>query len=129
MRSSKGYHKVYRTLAELLAIVSIALERERHARCVVANGRAQSPRRAGSFIRNDAARRRVASIHQANTGLIMTKPVQPVPEDNKSHKGPGSAPAVETDTTKGHRNDEKHNIDEQGDHANLKQNTSNRRSG
>jgi len=59
----------------------------------------------------------------------VTKPVQPVPEDNKSHKGPGSAPAVETDTTKGHRNDEKHNIDEQGDHANLKQNTSNRRSG
>lgn len=59
----------------------------------------------------------------------MTKPIQPVPEDNKSHKGPGSAPPVETDTTKGHRNDEKHNIDEQGDHANLKQNTSHRRSG
>lgn len=59
----------------------------------------------------------------------MTKPIQPVPEDNKSHKGPGSTPPVETDTTKGHRNDEKQNIDEQGDHANLKQNTSHRRSG
>jgi hypothetical protein len=64
---------------------------------------------------------------------IMTKPatktVQPVPEDNRSHKGPGSAPSVETDTTKGHRDDEKHNINEQGAHANLKQNTSHRRSG
>ena len=59
----------------------------------------------------------------------MTKPVQPVPDDNKSHKGPGSAPEVETDTTKGHRDDEKQNINEQGAHANLRQNTSHRRSG
>ena len=41
----------------------------------------------------------------------------------------GSAPPVEADTTKGHRDDEKHNIDEQGAHANMKQNTTNRRSG
>ena len=59
----------------------------------------------------------------------MTKIVHPVPEDNKSHKGPGSAPDVTVDTTKGHRNDEKHNIDEQGAPANLKQNTTHRRSG
>jgi hypothetical protein len=59
----------------------------------------------------------------------MTKPIQPVPEDNKSHKGPGSEPKVEIDTTKGHRDDEKHNIREQGDHGNMVQNTSNRRSG
>jgi hypothetical protein len=58
-----------------------------------------------------------------------SKPIQPVPEDNKSHKGPGSAPEVPLDTTKGHRDDEKHNIREQGDHGNLVQNTSNRRSG
>ena len=67
------------------------------------------------------------------TETMMTKPktktIQPVPDDNKSHKGPGSAPSVPLDTTKGHRDDEKHNIDEQGDHANMKQNTSNRRSG
>jgi len=33
------------------------------------------------------------------------------------------------DTTKGHRDDEKHNIREQAAHGNLTQNTSNRRSG
>jgi hypothetical protein len=59
----------------------------------------------------------------------LTKTVKPVPQDNQSHKGPGSAPDVPLDTTKGHRDDEKHNIREQGDHGNLTQNTSNRRSG
>src|ERR1043166_1699232 len=63
----------------------------------------------------------------------MTKPVKktikPVPEDAQSHKGAGSAPAVPLDTTKGHRDDEKHNIREQAAHGNLTQNTSNRRSG
>lgn len=59
----------------------------------------------------------------------MTKTIPPVPEDNRSDKGPGDAPKVPTDTTKGHRDDEKHNIDEQGARGNLKQNTSNRRSG
>ncbi len=60
----------------------------------------------------------------------MTKPIQPAPEDNRSHKGPGSAPqTTPRDTTKGHRDDEKNNIAEQGDHANVSQNTSNRRSG
>ena len=58
-----------------------------------------------------------------------TKTIQPVPEDNQSHKGPGSAPSVPLDTTKGHRDDEKHNIREQGEHGNMVQNTSNRRSG
>jgi hypothetical protein len=57
------------------------------------------------------------------------KPVQPVPEGNQSHKGPGSAPKVPLDTTKGHRDDEKQNIREQGDHGNIVQNTTNRRSG
>ena len=57
------------------------------------------------------------------------KPVQPVPEGNQSHKGPGSAPKVPLDTTKGHRDDEKNNIREQAGHGNLTQNTSNRRSG
>jgi hypothetical protein len=63
----------------------------------------------------------------------MTKPlektIKPVPDDNQSHKGPGSAPKVPVDTTKGHRDDEKANIREQGDHGNMVQNTSNRRSG
>ena len=58
-----------------------------------------------------------------------TKPIPPVPEDNRSHKGPGSAPKVPLDTTKGHRDDEKQNIREQGDHGNMVQNTSSRRSG
>ena len=39
------------------------------------------------------------------------------------------APDVPLDTTKGHRDDEKNNIREQGDHGNMTQNTSNRRSG
>ena len=47
----------------------------------------------------------------------LTKAIQPVPDDNQSHKGPGSAPAVPLDTTKGHRDDEKHNIREQGTHT------------
>jgi hypothetical protein len=59
----------------------------------------------------------------------LTKTITPVPDDNQSHKGPGSTPSVPLDTTKGHRDDEKHNIREQGDHGNLVQNTSNRRSG
>jgi hypothetical protein len=59
----------------------------------------------------------------------VTKTVKPVPEENQSPKGPGSAPEVPLDTTKGHRDDEKQNIREQGDHANVAQNTSNRRSG
>ena len=42
-----------------------------------------------------------------------TRAVQPVPQDNQCHKGPGSAPDVPLDTTKGHRDDEKHNIREQ----------------
>jgi hypothetical protein len=36
---------------------------------------------------------------------------------------------VPLDTTKGHRDDEKHNIREQAAHGNLTQNTSNKRSG
>jgi hypothetical protein len=59
----------------------------------------------------------------------LTKTIQPVPEQNQSHKGPGSAPGAPLDTTKGHRDDEKQNIREQGDHGNMVQNTSNRRSG
>ena len=59
----------------------------------------------------------------------MTKHIQPVPDDNRSHKGAGSEPKVSLDTTKGHRDDEKHNIREQASHGNLTQNTSNRRSG
>ena len=63
----------------------------------------------------------------------MTKPldkiISPVPDQNQSPKGPGSTPMVPLDTTKGHRDDEKHNIREQAAHGNLTQNTSNRRSG
>ena len=59
----------------------------------------------------------------------LTKTVQPVPDENQSHKGPGSAPDVPVDTTKGHRDDEKQNIREQAAHGNLTQNTSNRRMG
>jgi hypothetical protein len=60
---------------------------------------------------------------------LVTKTIQPIPEENQSPKGPGSAPSVPLDTTKGHRDDEKQNIREQGDHGNMVQNTSNRRSG
>jgi hypothetical protein len=63
------------------------------------------------------------------TETMMTKTAPPVPEDNQSHKGPGSAPDVPLDTTKGHRDDEKNNIREQAEHGNMTQNTSNRRSG
>ena len=62
----------------------------------------------------------------------MTKPLKtitPVPDDNQSHKGPGSAPEVPIDPPKGPRDDAKPNIREQGDHGNLVQNTSNKRSG
>jgi hypothetical protein len=59
----------------------------------------------------------------------QTKTIQPVPDDNQSHKGPGSAATVPLDTTEGHRDDEKHNIREQAAHGNMVQNTSHRRSG
>jgi hypothetical protein len=77
---------------------------------------------------NDPATAGVVS-HPLITEIMMTKPVPPIPADNQSHKGPGSAPGVPLDTTKGHRDDEKNNIREQGDHGNMTQNTSNRRSG
>ncbi len=57
------------------------------------------------------------------------KAITPVPDGNRSHKGPGSAPDVPLDTTRGHRDDEKRNIREQAAHGNLVQNTSNKRSG
>ena len=63
------------------------------------------------------------------TETKMTKTPPPIPQDNQSHKGPGSAPNVPLDTTKGHRDDEKNNIREQAEHGNVTQNTSNRRSG
>jgi hypothetical protein len=59
----------------------------------------------------------------------MTKTIQPVPDDNRSYKGRGSEPVVVIDDTRGHRDDEKHNIREQAAHGNLTQNTSHRRSG
>ena len=59
----------------------------------------------------------------------LTRTITPIPEDARSHKGPGSAPSVRLDTTKGHRDDEKRNIREQAAHGNLVQNTSHRRSG
>jgi hypothetical protein len=59
----------------------------------------------------------------------VTKTIQPVPDENRSHKGPGSEPVVVIDDTRGHRDDEKHNIREQAAHGNLTQNTSHRRSG
>ena len=77
---------------------------------------------------NDLAIAGVVS-HPLLTETMMTKSTPPIPEDNQSHKGPGSAPSVPLDTTKGHRDDEKNNIREQGDHGNMTQNTSNRRSG
>ena len=40
----------------------------------------------------------------------MNKTVPPVPEENRSVKGPGGMPTVMMDNTKGHRDDEKHNI-------------------
>jgi hypothetical protein len=81
----------------------------------------------GSGRRNARGAPRV--IPKAIRRARMTKPIPPVPEDNKSHKGPGSDPRIPLDTTKGHRDDEKHNIREQGEHGNMVQNTSNRRSG
>ena len=72
-------------------------------------------------------------VSVSNGENAMTKPltatIKPVPQDNQSHKGPGSTPRVPLDTTKGHRDDEKHNIREQAAHGNLTQNTSNKRSG
>ncbi len=59
----------------------------------------------------------------------MSKTIKPVPAENRSPKGTGSAPSVPVDTTKGHRDDEKANIREQAAHGNLTQNTSSRRSG
>jgi hypothetical protein len=84
------------------------------------------------------ARERGVGVHVCQAHLrrsksmtkhVSAKPMQPVPEDNRSHKGPGSSPQVVRDDTKGHRDDEKHNIREQAAHGNLTQNTSNRRSG
>jgi hypothetical protein len=97
------------------------------ARVLVDGGTGHILERNGRLRRNDVDAAAVLSMRPWR--LWMTKHITPVPEENKSHKGPGSEPAVPIDTTKGHRDDEKHNIREQGAHGNLTQNTSNRRSG
>jgi hypothetical protein len=83
--------------------------------------------------RSGTSRAGAAFVFRGQQESPMTKPltetITPVPDDNRSHKGPGSAPKVPIDTTKGHRDDEKHNIREQGDHGNIVQNTTHRRSG
>ena len=101
--------------------------------CVRARARAAGRRRGRSTSsapgRSGTIPPRPALVFPLITEIIMTKSVPPVPEDNQSHKGPGSAPDVPLDTTKGHRDDEKNNIREQAEHGNMTQNTSNRRSG
>lgn len=72
---------------------------------------------------------RQATMEQMRMTKPLTTTVQPVPAQNRSHKGAGSAPPVPVDTTKGHRDDEKQNVREQAAHGNLTQNTSNRRMG
>ena len=63
----------------------------------------------------------------------MTKPPDQTHQTRSRRQpepqGPGQRAGRPVDTTKGHRDDEKNNIDEQGDRANVAQNTSNRRSG
>lgn len=61
--------------------------------------------------------------------MEMNKTVPKTPPENRNPKDPGHSSDVVADTTKGHRDDEKNNIEEQGDRANVRQNTSNRRSG
>jgi hypothetical protein len=55
----------------------------------------------------------------------MTKPlsktIKLVPDQNQGHEGPGSTPSVPVDTTKGHRDDEKHNIRERQSRAEHEQ--------
>jgi hypothetical protein len=85
----------------------------------------------GALSGNEGRAARVFPLHPTEKEMTkpLTKNIKPVPEENKSPKGPGSAPGVPIDTTKGHRDDEKNNIREQAEHGNLTQNTSNRRSG
>jgi hypothetical protein len=47
----------------------------------------------------------------------------PVPPANRSHKGPGDTTEVNKDTSKGHEDIQ--NSAEQGETANIKQNTTN----
>ncbi|MDF0496810.1 MULTISPECIES: hypothetical protein [Bradyrhizobium] len=51
----------------------------------------------------------------------MSKKMPPVPEEQRSNKGPGSDPAVET----AEREPGRENFDTQGHHGNIKQNTTN----
>jgi hypothetical protein len=53
----------------------------------------------------------------------MTNRPPPVPPDNRSSKGPGDAPEVQTDTSK--RKPVPENLDEQGRQGNINQNTTN----
>jgi hypothetical protein len=54
---------------------------------------------------------------------IMTSQMPRVPPANRSKKGPGADPETSKDTSLKHP--EPQNIDEQGDTANIKQNTTN----
>lgn len=59
----------------------------------------------------------------------MTKNIPAVPPENRSPNETEHTAKPVVDTTRGHRDDEKNNIEEQGDRANVRQNTSNRRQG
>jgi hypothetical protein len=58
----------------------------------------------------------------------MTKHMPPVPPANRSKKGPGKDPDENLDLRDKHRQDPQ-NIEEAGEVANVRQNTSNQRSG
>ena len=58
----------------------------------------------------------------------MTKHMPPVPPENQNPKESGKNPDEDRDLRNKHRHDP-HNLDEAGDRANIKQNTSNQRSG
>ncbi|MDB5595142.1 MAG: hypothetical protein JWM36_2103 [Hyphomicrobiales bacterium] len=54
----------------------------------------------------------------------MTQKMPPVPPANRSHKGPGSDPAISAEASiDKHDSDRKRHLGEQGRQGNIKQNT------
>jgi hypothetical protein len=59
----------------------------------------------------------------ANLEIAMPSQMPPVPPANRSSKGPGAAPKVSKDTAPRERAPD--NIEQEGERANIKQNTTN----
>jgi hypothetical protein len=110
------------------SLVAFAARRQRLSGLTLANQIANSPVVPLQFVReskrNSNGLCKIGAMVGTRKGeLIMASHMPPIPPGNQSKKGPKSDADAARDTSKGHKGIQ--NVDEQGDTANTKQNTTN----